>query len=147
MQQNWRAVDLVLLITYLYQHFPVFFNVFVRHFLFLFLLSLYRFVNIRAKFFAKNKKKILRKKSAMYSFLWSGANQPQQSDTHRTQSDTHRTQSDTHTRHQWRLVVKMAGRATKFHLWLNIQDCRPECPWLYIMAFPVTPAVLNLSNW
>ena len=27
--------------------------------------------------------------------------------------------------HQWRLVVKMAGRAAKFHLWLNIQDCRP----------------------
>jgi len=21
------------------------------------------------------------------------------------------------------------------------------CPWLFIMAFPVTPAVLNLSNW
>ena len=27
--------------------------------------------------------------------------------------------------YQWRLVVKMAGRAAKFHLWLNIQDCRP----------------------
>jgi len=26
---------------------------------------------------------------------------------------------------QWRLVVKMAGRAAKFHLWLNMQDCRP----------------------
>jgi len=26
---------------------------------------------------------------------------------------------------QWRLVVKMAGWATKFHLWLNMQDCRP----------------------
>jgi len=26
---------------------------------------------------------------------------------------------------QWRLVVKMAGRAAKFHLWLNIQVCRP----------------------
>ena len=25
---------------------------------------------------------------------------------------------------QWRLVVKMAGRAAKLHLWLNIQDCR-----------------------
>jgi len=23
---------------------------------------------------------------------------------------------------QWRLVVKMAGRAAKFHLWLNIQQ-------------------------
>jgi len=21
------------------------------------------------------------------------------------------------------------------------------CPWLFIMAFPVIPAVLNLSNW
>jgi len=30
---------------------------------------------------------------------------------------------------QWQLVVKMAGRAAKFHLWLNIQDCRtaPGC--------------------
>jgi len=29
--------------------------------------------------------------------------------------------------HQWRLVVKLAGRAAKFHLWLNIWDCRPGC--------------------
>jgi len=65
-----KIVDLVSLITYLYQHFPVFFNVFVRHFLFLFLLSLYRFVNIHAKFFAKNKKKIFKKRvSLRYSFL------------------------------------------------------------------------------
>jgi len=28
---------------------------------------------------------------------------------------------------QWRLVVKLAGRAAKFHLWLNIWDCRPGC--------------------
>jgi len=28
---------------------------------------------------------------------------------------------------QWRLVVKLAVRATKFHLWLNIWDCRPGC--------------------
>jgi len=27
--------------------------------------------------------------------------------------------------YQWRLVVKMAWRAAKFHLWLNIKDCRP----------------------
>jgi len=28
---------------------------------------------------------------------------------------------------QWRLVVKMTGRAAKFHLWLNIKDCHPGC--------------------
>jgi len=28
---------------------------------------------------------------------------------------------------QWRLVVKLAGGAAKFHLWLNIWDCRPGC--------------------
>jgi len=28
---------------------------------------------------------------------------------------------------QWRLVVKLAGRAAKFYLWLNIWDCRPGC--------------------
>jgi len=28
---------------------------------------------------------------------------------------------------QWRLVVKMAGRAAKFHLWLNTRD---GCPAL-----------------
>jgi len=22
-----------------------------------------------------------------------------------------------------------------------------SCPWLFVMAFPVTPAVLDLSNW
>ena len=43
---------------------------------------------------------------------------------------------------QWRLVVKMTGRAAKFHPWLNIWDCRPGC----LVAFPVTPAVLILSN-
>ena len=34
-----------------------------------------------------------------------------------------------HTGEQWRLVVKLAGRAAKFHLWLNIWDCRcrPGC--------------------
>ena len=26
----------------------------------------------------------------------------------------------------------MAGRAAKFHIWLNMQDCRPPCPWLFI---------------
>jgi len=26
---------------------------------------------------------------------------------------------------QWRLVVKLAGRAARFDLWLNIWDCRP----------------------
>ena len=28
---------------------------------------------------------------------------------------------------QWRIVVKLAGRAANFHLWLNIWDCRPDC--------------------
>jgi len=28
---------------------------------------------------------------------------------------------------QWRLVVKLAGRAAKFHLWLNIWNCRHGC--------------------
>ena len=46
---------------------------------------------------------------------------------------------------QWRLVVKLAGRAAKFHLWLNVWDCRPGC-FYNIVAFPVTPAVLILSN-
>jgi len=46
---------------------------------------------------------------------------------------------------QWRLVVKLAGRAAKFHLWLNIWDCHPGC-FHNIVAFPVTPAVLILSN-
>jgi len=31
------------------------------------------------------------------------------------------------TRTQWRLVVKLAGRAARFHIWLNIWDCRPGC--------------------
>jgi len=35
---------------------------------------------------------------------------------------------------QWRLVVKLAGRAAKFHLWLNIWDCRPGC-FYNIVAF------------
>jgi len=26
---------------------------------------------------------------------------------------------------QWRLVVKLAGRAARFHLRLNMWDCRP----------------------
>ena len=46
---------------------------------------------------------------------------------------------------QWRLVVKLPGTAAKFHLWLNIWDCRPGC-FYNIVAFPVTPAVLILSN-
>ena len=29
----------------------------------------------------------------------------------------------THRYMQWRLMVKMAGKAAKFNLWLNIQDC------------------------
>ena len=35
--------------------------------------------------------------------------------------------SSFHTTLQWRLVVKLAGRAARFHLWLNIWDCRPGC--------------------
>ena len=46
---------------------------------------------------------------------------------------------------QWRLVVKLAGRAAKFNLWLNIWDCRPGC-FYNIVAFPVTPAVLILQT-
>jgi len=30
-------------------------------------------------------------------------------------------------RQLWRLVVKLAGRAAKFNIWLNIRDCRPSC--------------------
>jgi len=29
--------------------------------------------------------------------------------------------------YQWRLVVKLAGRAARIHFWLNIWDCRPGC--------------------
>jgi len=46
---------------------------------------------------------------------------------------------------QRRLVVKLAGRAAKLHLWLNIWDCRPGC-FYNIVAFPFTPAVPILSN-
>ena len=46
---------------------------------------------------------------------------------------------------QWRLVVKLAGRAARFHLWLNTWDCRPGCFYI-VVAFPVTPAALILSN-
>jgi len=42
---------------------------------------------------------------------------------------------------QWRLVVRLAGRAAKFHLWLNTWDYRPGC-FYNIVAFPV----LILSN-
>jgi len=47
--------------------------------------------------------------------------------------------------HQWRIVVKLAGRAAKFHLWLNILDCHHGC-FYNIVAFTVTPAALILSN-
>ena len=46
---------------------------------------------------------------------------------------------------QWQLVVKLDGRAAKFYLWFNIWDCRPGC-FYNIVAFPVTPAALILSN-
>ena len=52
---------------------------------------------------------------------------------------------DYRSRDQWRLVVKLTGRAAKFHHWLNIWDCRPGC-FYNIVAFPVTAAVLILSN-
>jgi len=67
-------------------------------------------------------------------------NLPQQSDTHTTQSDTHRTQSDTHT-----TPVAAGGEngreGCEISSLVEHTGLSP-CPWLFIMALPVTPAVL-----
>ena len=83
--------------------------------------------------------------SIIYRLLYISVCMRTSSEKVRISDEAERVQSVSYPYIQWRLVVKLAGRAAKFHLWLNIWDCRPGC-FYNIVVFPVTPAVLVLSN-